>query len=527
MRYRPFIREPEPHECALSSWYPSAGTKRKDLMRQRLARLSRRLYLPYTWNSKPSNEFETWENPQIPAGYTYVTQFLAHDCVNTSIPTSALGDRRLVRNGRSAAFELETLYGGGFDGCAHAIAPNSGDEFAPSKLALGNIRMAEPEKGECRFRDIARSKVGNEDGIANGLKGVRIADDRNDNNVLVSQVTVLFTLFHNCMVDMLGSHVRAQREAARTQQLYARLFLEAKSICVAAYRSVIAKDLMPRLLHPAVYAHYASGDAPFVDRSVGEEITLEFLQALRFGHAMVRPHYRVNDAYHRRERLIDVLLTTSRGRPWRLPLDETWAVNWSNFLSLSDTRPNASRRIGPSFSTDLMSAQVFESIDDTGAVGLAYRDLVSGAGLGVWSVAGLLEQLNARAPEFVRASPLLSDRQRRETIIRAWLAEGAEAAGLDVDDIREIAADPPLLVFILIEAANDMAGERLGILGSILIAETVFKALRSNPMGDAVGGGRMNPGCDRDRDPTFTSMSDIVRFVHGRARPDESVVPFV
>ena len=157
-------------------------------MGRRLARLSRRLYLPYAWNRKPSNEFEAWENPQIPAGYTYVAQFLAHYCVNSTIPTSALGNHNLVRNGRSVAFELETLYGGGFDGCAHAIQSGGDDALAPSKLVLGNIRMAEQANGQCPFRDIARSKLADLD---SGARGVRISDDRNDNNVLVSQITVV------------------------------------------------------------------------------------------------------------------------------------------------------------------------------------------------------------------------------------------------------------------------------------------------------------------------------------------------
>lgn len=521
MSYRSFIREPGARERALSSWYSSVASGRAELMRRRLSRLSRRMYLPQRWRARPSNEFEAWENPAIPAGYTYLTQFLAHDCVNTSVPTSVLADHGNVRNGRSVAFELETLYGSGFDGCAHAIAADERDEFAPSKLELGTIRMAEPGKGECPFRDIARSKEVDGNGIDGGLRGVRIADDRNDNNALVSQITVLFTLFHNCVVDMLGSCSCAQNASGRTQAFYARLFLDARSLCVDAYRSVIAKDLMPRLLHPAVYARYVPDDAPFIDAGAGGDVTREFLQTLRFGHAMVRPHYRVNDLYERREELIDVLLTTSRGRPWRLPLDETWAVTWSKFFALPEARPNASRRIGPSFSTDLMSGQVFESIDDTGCVGLAYRDLVSGAGLGVWSVPALIEQLDARVPELVRLSPLLSSRPHREAVIAEWLAEGASAAGFDAEDIREIAADPPLLLFVLIEAAHEMAGERLGILGSTLIAETVFKGLRAKLPGRAAGAS--GPACNLE----ISSMSDIVRFVHERAGIDKSAIAFV
>src|SRR5207248_2291416 len=167
------------------------------------------------------------------------------------------------------------------------------------------------------------------------------------------------------------------------------------------------------------------------------------------------------------------------------------------------------------------SGQVFESIDDTGAVGLAYRDLVSGAGLGVWSVPALVEQLDARVPELVRLSPLLSSRPYREAVIAEWLAEGASAAGFDAEDIREIAADPPLLLFVLIEAAHEMAGERLGILGSTLIAETVFKGLRAKLPGRAAG--TSGQACNSE----ISSMSDIIRFVHERAGIDESAIAFL
>ena len=285
---------------------------------------------------KPSNKFEAWENPQIPAGYTYVAQFLAHDCVNSTIPTSALGNHKLVRNGRSVAFELETLYGGGFDGCAHAIQSGGDDALAPSKLVLGNIRMAEQRaNGQCPFRDIARSKLADLD---SGTRGVGFADDRNDKNVLVSQITVLFTLFHNCVVDRLASRLGVESGAARSQRFYTDLFLQAKSICVAAYRCMIEKDLMARLLHPAVHARYAAADPPFIDGNAGEEITLGSCRRCAWARDGA-PHYRVNDVYERRESLIDVLLTTSRGRPWRLPLDETWAVDWSNFFPLSERLP--------------------------------------------------------------------------------------------------------------------------------------------------------------------------------------------
>ncbi|TMJ71777.1 MAG: hypothetical protein E6G91_12015 [Alphaproteobacteria bacterium] len=124
-------------------------------------------------------------------------------------------------------------------------------------------------------------------------------------------------------------------------------------------------------------------------------------------------------------------------------------------------------------------------------------------------------------PELVRLSPLLSSRPYREAVIAEWLAEGASAAGFDAEDIREIAADPPLLLFVLIEAAHEMAGERLGILGSTLIAETVFKGLRAKLPGRAAG--TSGQACNSE----ISSMSDIIRFVHERAGIDESAIAFL
>ena len=54
------------------------------------------------------------DNPNIPSGFTYLAQFLAHDVVATSIPFWAV-DRFYagVRNERSSRLMLDTLYGGG------------------------------------------------------------------------------------------------------------------------------------------------------------------------------------------------------------------------------------------------------------------------------------------------------------------------------------------------------------------------------------------------------------------------------
>ena len=61
---------------------------------------------------------------------------------------------------------------------------------------------------------------------------------------------------------------------------------------------------MRRVIHPAIYASYSGPSPHFIDRphpagtlAIGDwEIPLEFSHgAFRFGHAMVRPEYQIND----------------------------------------------------------------------------------------------------------------------------------------------------------------------------------------------------------------------------------------
>jgi hypothetical protein len=511
-----FLREPRPDERYMASWTLPAGGQGGCPVRGRLARLSRRLYMPYAWPQSADGGREAWENPSIPAGYTYLAQFLAHDAVHSTVPTAALRrSGQTVRNGRSAPLELQTLYGSGFDGCLTAVTDHDRERLTPSKLPLGQIRVGETIDATCPFRDIPRALSPHTTGNAVGLRNVLIADDRNDNNVLVSQVAMLFALFHNAVVDVLHGGRRAT--GAQDLAYLAELFDDARSVCIDTYRRIVRNDLLQRLLHPAVHAACSSGQ--YLDARSQPPITFELLQALRFGHAMVRPHYRVNDVLGRREELIDVLLTTSRSRPWRLPLDESWPVRWSRFYAIAGSSPNLSRRIGPCFSPDLVSELAFDRIDETGAVGLAYRDLVSGAGLPMWSANALIAEIARRSPDLVQASRLLSDVRHREAVLAAWLSERTAATGLTDADIADLSRDPPLLLLVLIEAAHDAQGERLGILGSIVIGEPIFKIMDSHR--PSRGEGQLAATT------RLSSMADLVGFVREHADLDESAIPFV
>jgi len=110
---------------------------------------------------------------------------------------------------------------------------------------------------------------------------------------------------------------------------------------------------------------------------------------------------------------------------------------------------------------------------------------------------------------------------------------------LTAEDIQDLSQDPPLLVFVLFEAAHEMQGERLGVLGSILVGEPIFKALQQGAVGKIADARSMTDTavCLREADrphvpvgyvtDEIASMSDLGEFLQERAGSVNSVIPFL
>ena len=126
--------------------------------------------------------------------------------------------------------------------------------------------------------------------------------------------------------------------------------------------------------------------------------------------------------------------------------------------------------------------KIFPAVDHTNRVGLLYRDLLGSAIAGLWSVDAMIAEISMRRPEFIHVSRLLADRPYRVGQIREWLAAEPSYGRLTSDDIETLANDPPLPFFILFEAMQqpEAQGLRLGVLGSIIVSEVIFGALRHN-----------------------------------------------
>ena len=505
--FRHFLGSPRPSQrFTVYGNDPLATPAHLPRVRGLMNRLSRRMDAKLPWPAHGDTSIERWENPRIPSGYTYLLQFVAHDLVHSAIPLSVAGVLDAdTANARRSALKLETLFGSGPVGSPSVYALDAPNDERRTKLRLGRMRWKDKgvEAG-CPFRDIARTPAENVTGIDRSIAGKRvaltealIADPRNDDHAIMSQLTALFALLHNGLVDVVRRGEPATGPNASLSAAYKR-FLCARDALTLIYRNIVRKDLMRRVIHPEIYTAYAGTSPDFIDRPApfnggatnrgirahgGWQIPLEFSHgAFRFGHAMVRPEYVINDlATHD---LNNTLEKNSANDPVNMPLDATWIVRWSHFFEIKGSRPNFSRRIGPFLSDGLGNDQFFPAVDQTNRVGLLYRDLLGSALAGLWSVDALIAEIAVRRPHFIGISRLLADRPYRVRELRNWLPSVPSYGGLTTEDIETLANDPPLPFFILFEAMQQPRSEgmHLGPLGSIIVSEVIFGALANDEL---------------------------------------------
>jgi hypothetical protein len=178
--------------------------------------------------------------------------------------------------------------------------------------ALGNALVA---------HDLPRSG-------ANPARAI-IGDPRNDENVVVSQLQGLVLRFHNRLANV---HPDLSFEVVQREVRF-------------HYQWVVLNDFLPTIVSERVLRqvlpHRAKGtdldrDKPnleFYDPKESSFMPLEFsAAAYRFGHSMVRPGYRLNDA------IGPLSIFPVPGRPEALTgfdrFPTEWAIDWGRFIDL-------------------------------------------------------------------------------------------------------------------------------------------------------------------------------------------------
>ena len=273
-------------------------------------------------------QVEDRDNPGIPAAYTYLGQFIDHDI--TFDPMSSLqklNDPDALVDFRTPRFDLDSLYGSG-----------PADEPFQYINAPGASRFLVNESGtDPRDFDLPR----NSEGIA------LIGDPRNDENIIVSQLHVVFLRAHNKFVSVVDadSHVPDDQR-----------FDDAQKLLRWHYQWMVVNDYLPRIVDPELVERLFNQDAKTGEWEIKRHfyrpqkkayMPVEFsVAAFRFGHSMIRGIYNLNDVVKDRPIFApgDEVgpLDDLRGRR---ALPAQWTIGWNSFLPIGDSTPQPSRRI--------------------------------------------------------------------------------------------------------------------------------------------------------------------------------------
>jgi Animal haem peroxidase len=195
-------------------------------------------------------------NLRIKAGYTFLGQFVDHDL---TLDTTSILERQVDVDGstnfRTPAFELDSVYGLG-----PAVQPYLYDQTKPGHLLIS-----------ADGNDLQRNAQGR----------AIIGDPRNDENILISQLQLLFIKFHNKVYDTEFPdmpHGRARFEAAQT---FVRWH----------YQWLVMNEFLPRLVGTNLAAATIAAP-PYEFETEHAFMPVEFsVAAYRFGHSQVRPGY--------------------------------------------------------------------------------------------------------------------------------------------------------------------------------------------------------------------------------------------
>ncbi|QPC81301.1 peroxidase [Phototrophicus methaneseepsis] len=433
---------------------------------------------------------EQIDNSNIPAGYTYLGQFIDHDITftgNGDIEGQAIEPQNVI-NRRSPFLDLDSVYNGGPD-----VSPAL-YEADKVHFKIGTT-LGRPLFGVTQSLPNDLPRQGNGNAVP---KQAIIGDPRNDENLAVAQIHLHMLKFHNKVADSgsLANETNAKKR-----------FEEARKIVTQHYQSVVLHDFVPRIVDPDVYndimangRHFYCHDDPKVPA-----MPVEFsVAAFRLGHSMIRNQYEWNRVFSTTGpgpvASLALLFEFSQlsgdlGGDDTLPTD--WVADWTRLFDFTgvngiENNPifNFARLIDTQLATKLMDLPEFATASAPHLMSLSVRNLLRGRLIGLPS--------GQEVAKLVGATALTPDE----------IKTGPHAAILEANNFLE---DTPLWYYVLKEAHVQQGGQKLGQVGSRIVVETfhgLVEVSRHSILQEQ-GWAPSLPSVDPDR---FT-MADLLAFV--------------
>ncbi|MFI0845906.1 peroxidase family protein [Mesorhizobium sp. IMUNJ 23232] len=386
----------------------------------------------------------------IPAGYTYLGQFIAHEIThNGSEYKKALQN---IEQLTSPSVNLGSLYGDKL---------YLGDEDTSYYLEIGQTKLDDINVELPQFlNDLPRT-----DGQP------KINEKRNDNNLNLAQIHVAMIRFHNAVASRLSQSGEVSAKKIR------------KTV-IQHFQSVVLNDFLRKVVNEYVYSDVIEHGPTFYRPARSPEnpypaMPLEFaMAAFRFGHSMVRSKYTPAwNGYHHPG--LDTLLRQTNNVGGIDQLQSSWVANWSRLfdfreLGITVEQPLFARRIDTRIARALGDLPAGALPAPAPSANLPIRTLLFGAAARLPSGEAASRQMNcalSRARRRIEPIPVLSE---------------DEITADEDEDVRCILEDPrmrgntPLWFYILKEAQLRECGERLGPLGGRIVMEVLYELIANS-----------------------------------------------
>jgi hypothetical protein len=412
-------------------------------------------------------------NGKIPAGYTYLGQFLDHDLTfdKTTVTLGTKISPTQLLQGRSPALDLDSLYGAG-------PADSESARFYEADglhLRMGKTVAAEGVPSKQGF-DLPR---GSGSGAAAKRRAV-IPDKRNDENLAVAQTHLAMVRFHNRVVDTLPASVPA-----------AQRFATARELVTKHYQWMVRTDYLPRVCAKAVVEDvFKHGRKAFEVGAAPTDVPtmpIEFsVGAFRLGHSMVRRAYNWNSHFDDGAGTLDFLFTftaTSGELAFEPHLLSSWIADFRRLydfkqagradLAVPAAKFNRAMRIDTRLVVPLKNLPPGsfggpEVPFDDPRGNLAFRNLARARMLALATGQQMATFLKGKGVSLTA----LTKAQIRDG------HGGVELDGLTAKQRDALLKDTPLWFYVLREA--ELNDGRLNGVGARIVAETFHRAMQGS-----------------------------------------------
>jgi hypothetical protein len=404
------------------------------------------------------------DNPNMTAGVTFLGQFLDHDL--SFDRDSDLNENEIPRgidNFRTAAFDLDTVYGQGPTGSPQLFETKNGR----IKFIVQPIPGAE---------SVSRNGAQRNDLPRNGTTAI-IGDSRNDENAIISQFHLAMLSFHNAVTDYLADQPAYKNASAE------KLFSDARRLVTWHYQWIILHEFLPVTIGQDRVDQILTGGLKFFnpelpsnhvrtrDGHIAALLPIEFtVGAYRFGHSQIRPSYRLNFGPTGGEPFFAFLFDDTQSPTLADPNDLRGGkraprrfVDWQTFFNFGDANSRPNKLIDTKLSSVVMALPGARApspgLPSDGLQSLPARTLTRHVNFGVPSGQDMARQMDL---------PVLSPAQLSELAVYA------------PDSQHTLDTSTPLFFYVLKEAELMENGLRLGPVGSRIVGEVFIGVLKTD-----------------------------------------------